>query len=251
MTISSRIRQHIRGNVVGYIALFAALGGTAAALPGRNSVDANDIAKKAVKSRALANKAVKGRAIAPGAVKNGKLADGAVSATKLQDGAVVQTKLGDAAVTNEKLANDSVTRQKIVQGTINGGKLANGAVTSQKVRDGDLLAADFAPGQLADGFLINSPVGQGQFETQRAGRALVIATLRTDCNPGATCTFGVTVNGVQAQGGSADAGDGEHITLIGLAPIDGPGVQDVNVTETGPGGGILANSVRIGVILLQ
>lgn len=231
MTISSRIRQHIRGNVVGYIALFAALGGTAAALPGRNSVDANDIAKKAVKSRALANKAVKGRAIAPGAVKNGKLADGAVSATKLQDGAVVQTKLGDAAVTNEKLAN--------------------GAVTSQKVRDGDLLAADFAPGQLADGFLINSPVGQGQFETQRAGRALVIATLRTDCNPGATCTFGVTVNGVQAQGGSADAGDGEHITLIGLAPIDGPGVQDVNVTETGPGGGILANSVRIGVILLQ
>lgn len=39
------IREHIRHNVVGYIALFCfAVGGTAVALPGNNKVDSGDIA---------------------------------------------------------------------------------------------------------------------------------------------------------------------------------------------------------------
>ena len=44
------MRDHIRSNVVGYLALFVALSGTAAALPRTNTVDSRDIINKQVKS---------------------------------------------------------------------------------------------------------------------------------------------------------------------------------------------------------
>lgn len=49
-----RIAEHLRGNVVGYVAVFLALAGTAVALPGRNTVDSGDIINGEVKRRDLA-----------------------------------------------------------------------------------------------------------------------------------------------------------------------------------------------------
>ena len=142
MKPSERIRHHLQSHVVAYLALFVALSGTALALPGKNKVKSNDIARSAVKGKAIADRAV-GKA---------KLRDGAVSSSKLGAGAVISAALADGAVTAPKLAEDSVTRGKIVQGSINGGKIANGAIDSAKVDDGSLLGEDFAPGQLSDGF---------------------------------------------------------------------------------------------------
>ena len=48
--MSSRFAAHLRANVVGYVAVFLALSGTAAALPGKNSVDSGDIANGQVKT---------------------------------------------------------------------------------------------------------------------------------------------------------------------------------------------------------
>ena len=127
MSLSERIRRHLQSHVVGYLALFVALSGTALALPGTKQVKPND----------LANGAVKGRAIAAGAVSTAKVRDDAITAPKLSPGAVTSAVLGgsavgtaalaDSAVTSAKLANDSVLREKIGQGEINGGKLANGS----------------------------------------------------------------------------------------------------------------------------
>ena len=48
--LSTRVREHLRSNIYGLIALFIALGGTAVALPGRNTVDSGDIRNGQVKS---------------------------------------------------------------------------------------------------------------------------------------------------------------------------------------------------------
>jgi hypothetical protein len=49
--MSKRIRAHLRSNVVGYIALFCfAMSGTAAALPGTDTVDSGDIIDGEVKT---------------------------------------------------------------------------------------------------------------------------------------------------------------------------------------------------------
>src|SRR5436190_3824374 len=58
MSISSRIREHVRHNVWGMVAVFIALTGTAAALPGRNSVDSGDIKNANVRAADLAPNSV-------------------------------------------------------------------------------------------------------------------------------------------------------------------------------------------------
>ena len=90
--------EYIRRNVLGVVAIFIALGGTAFALPGKNSVDSGDIKKGQVKTRSL------GKA----AVTEPKLADGAVTNPKLADGAVTNPKLAPDAVDGTKVAADAL-----------------------------------------------------------------------------------------------------------------------------------------------
>jgi hypothetical protein len=45
-----KVSGHVRSNVVGYVAVFLALTGTAIALPGKNSVNSGDIKNNQVKS---------------------------------------------------------------------------------------------------------------------------------------------------------------------------------------------------------
>src|ERR687898_2779929 len=64
--------------IVAIIALVAATGGTATALPGRNTVDRNDVAKNAIRSKAIKD----------GHVASVDLADGAVTGVKIADGTI-------------------------------------------------------------------------------------------------------------------------------------------------------------------
>jgi formylglycine-generating enzyme required for sulfatase activity len=93
--VSGRISEHIRSNVVGYVALFVALsGGTAYALDGSDTVFSDDIVNGQVKTADIGDQEVTTVHIRAGAVTAGKLADGAVSTGKLADGAVTAPKLG-------------------------------------------------------------------------------------------------------------------------------------------------------------
>jgi hypothetical protein len=66
--LSGRIRSHLRSNVVGYIAVFIALGGTAVALPGRNTVDSGDIKNGEVGSADVENDGLTGEDIDEGSL---------------------------------------------------------------------------------------------------------------------------------------------------------------------------------------
>ena len=109
-----RVGSHLRQHGIAYVALFIVLGGTAVALPGKNTVDSGDIAKKAVKSSDIAKKAVKKKNLANGAVITDKLADGAVATGKLADGSVTTAKIGGDAVTGAKA--DEASFQGLVKG---------------------------------------------------------------------------------------------------------------------------------------
>src|SRR4051812_39696154 len=123
MINASRLLRHVRGNAVGYTALFLALGGTAGAatasyvinsnadvgtavIAGQrgpsgtnaniiaNSIGSGDLADFPVGRRQLAVNAVDSTKIADGAVATGDLAAGAVTTDRLANGAVSATKLG-------------------------------------------------------------------------------------------------------------------------------------------------------------
>lgn len=221
MSLSERIRRHLQSHVVGYLALFVALSGTALALPGQKTVKSDD----------LANGAVKGKAIAGNAVSTAKVRDGAITGPKLGGSAVTTSALADGSVTTTKLADDAVIRQKIAQGEINGGKLANGAVNSSKVADGTLLAEDFGAGQISDGFAFtNEPDFSGgtvinfattSYNAPRSGRLLLTATMTTNVNCGGPCDLEVAlfIDGTYVPGSTRVAGEGVLAATSGSTAV--------------------------------
>ena len=80
--MAERIHDHIRSNVVGYVALFIALSGTAYAidgpLPGQNQVGSQDIINSEVRSEDIGGTQVRNSDLGLGAVTTGKIADGGV-----------------------------------------------------------------------------------------------------------------------------------------------------------------------------
>ena len=88
--------------VVALIALFIALGGSAVALQGKNSVDSGDVKPDVLRAEDLADDSVTFRELAKDAVNPNKILDGSVHAAALGDTfdvvtEVVQTAPGDDA----------------------------------------------------------------------------------------------------------------------------------------------------------
>ena len=100
---------------VAFVALLAALSGTAVALPGSSTVDSGDLKR--------------------GAVKNSDIARAAVSGSKIQNGAITGSKIGNGTITGAKLANDTVTGALINEstlGTVPRAERANTAGTADR-----------------------------------------------------------------------------------------------------------------------
>jgi len=104
----SYLARHFRNNIVGYLALVIAMGGTSYAAV----------------------------ALPRGSVGTAQLQRGAVTTPKIRDGAVTTRKLALGSVKTGRLANGSVTSPKLVAGSVNSGKVA----------DHSLLPVDLARG---------------------------------------------------------------------------------------------------------
>ena len=163
-----RFREHIRSNVIGYIALFAfAMSGTASALDGSDTVFSDDIVN--------------------GEVKPADIATNAVRTSEIQNGQVGTADLGDGTVTELKLAADSVTGAKVLDGEIGNADLADGAVSVNKVQDGAINSAKV---------LDDSQVGGGLGPQDLATNAVAQAEIATD-----------GVAATEIQNNSIDAGE--------------------------------------------
>src|SRR4051794_27754683 len=116
--------RHVRGNVVAYLALFVALGGTsayaAAAITGADVVDESltsaDLKDGQVKAPEIASAAVGSAEIAPLAVTNARLGAGSVTNGKLGDGSVDARKMATAPAASTLKLSPEATHS--AQGTI-------------------------------------------------------------------------------------------------------------------------------------
>jgi hypothetical protein len=113
------LSSHIRGNVVGYLALFLVLtGGTAEALNGSNTVFSDDIVNGQVKTPDVGLKAVTAPKLGLGAVRQAQLANGAVTGPKLAPNAVSSAKVIDGSLTGADVQNDSLTGADVDETTL-------------------------------------------------------------------------------------------------------------------------------------
>ena len=94
--------------VVALVALIAATGGSAVALPGSSSVDGNDLKKNAVRSKTIRNGQVKGLDIARDAITAAKIADGTVGGAEIADGSVGGAEIAQGGVTAAQIADGTV-----------------------------------------------------------------------------------------------------------------------------------------------
>jgi hypothetical protein len=87
-------RRPHHSTVVAWLALFIALGGVAAGLPGNNSVGSKDIRGGAVRGSEIHRNAVRSSKLKAGAVTEDAIAAGAIDTGQLLDGAVTPAKIG-------------------------------------------------------------------------------------------------------------------------------------------------------------
>lgn len=133
--MSSRIRNHIRSNVVGYIALFLVLsGGTAQALTGSNTVFSDDITNRQVRTADINPRAVTTNRLAPNAVKTGRVADNSLSGADIANltGAdVIDDTLTGADIDEPSLGE--VTNAAFATNAGHADTIAPGSVTASRL----------------------------------------------------------------------------------------------------------------------
>jgi hypothetical protein len=143
--MSARIREHVRSNVIGYIALFVALGGTAWAA---NSVGSSDVIDNSLQSIDLKDDAgVKSADVANDTATGGGLASADLRADSVGSSEVIDESLGGADIDESTLPvggdlNGFLSGAQIVLNAVGSNEIAASSVGSSEVIDNSLQGLD-------------------------------------------------------------------------------------------------------------
>ena len=141
----STISNHLRSNIVGYVALFFVLtGGTAYALDGSNTVFSDDIVD--------------------GEVHNVDLGANSVGTTKINDGGVGHSDIAADAVTGDKVQDSTLTGADLADRSIGGQKISLSTLTGANVSDGSLFSADVANDSLTSSDVATHAIGSSELD---------------------------------------------------------------------------------------
>ena len=127
--MQNRVTEHIRSNVVGYVALFFALtGGVAWATHpgGANTISSTDIINGEVKNADLG----------ADAVATGKIDDRQVKNADLSIGASSSNTIADGGVQGVDVKNDTLTGTQVDESALNGGGDVSGILSDLQIGPG-------------------------------------------------------------------------------------------------------------------
>ncbi len=133
--MSAGIRQHIRSNIVGYMALFVALSGTAYAidgpLPGQNQVGSQDIINDEVLAADIGPDAVRTPMVLNDTLLGEDIAEGAISSSEVLDESLVGDDIDTGGVTSSEVLNSSLTHFDLGTDSVRYPELDSGAFNSE------------------------------------------------------------------------------------------------------------------------
>jgi hypothetical protein len=152
------VGAHLRSNVVGYVALFLAMTGSAVALEGRNTVDSGDIKNGQVKRADIKANAVNGSRIADGAVTGAEVDEATLGQVPSAATATAASTAGDAGTldgldSSAFVRSDAVIDAETLDGIDSAGFLSSNAVLGTANVDESSLFNDNSldSGDIADG----------------------------------------------------------------------------------------------------
>ncbi len=133
--MSAGIRQHIRSNVYGLIAVFIALSGTAYAidgpLPGQNQVGSQDIINDEVAAADIAPDAVRTPMVLAETLLGSDIADGAISSSEVLDESLGAADIDTGGVTSSEVLNSTLTDADLAADSVGSWELDNNAFNSE------------------------------------------------------------------------------------------------------------------------
>ena len=111
------MRNHIRSNVIGYVALFFAISGTAMALPGTNTVNSGDIINEEVRAADIRENAVGSSELRTDAVGSAVIRADAVGSSEIVTDAVGASEISNNAIDQGEVAPNGIGADELT--TIN------------------------------------------------------------------------------------------------------------------------------------
>ena len=166
---------------VAFIALLAALSGTAVALPGKNTVDSGDIKKGAVKASDIGRNAVTRPKIRNGAVNSQKVGDDSLTGADINESTLGQVPSANTATTATNATNAANAD------TLDGRNSTDFLPSTGNAPSGTLLTGVL---NVAAGLLKPAAGSVKIFGQPLTGNP--VATARTSGSPGCTSTWAPT-----------------------------------------------------------
>lgn len=145
------IRHHLRSNVVGYVALFVAVSGTAVALPATNTVFSDDIVNGEVKSKDISDSnGVRSADVRDDDKQGGglaavDLARGSVGSSEIATDGVGSPEVKADAVRGSEIATDGVGSPEIEQDAVRRSEIATDGVGSLEIAENAVGASESEP----------------------------------------------------------------------------------------------------------
>jgi hypothetical protein len=178
--MSTRIREHIRHNLWGIVAVFIALGGTAHAIHpgGADTISTEDIINSQVTTADIGNGQVRSTDVrddtlaggglgaadlAPDSVASAEVTDGSLGGAEIADtdslgspeiGGLGGVDVADESLTRADVANESLTAAELAPGSVGTSEIQTDAVQATEVADNSIDS-----GEVVDFGLTNQDVG--------------------------------------------------------------------------------------------
>ena len=172
--ISSGIRRHLRANVVGYVALFVALSGTAyASHPGgANTINSADVINDSLTTLDLRDNAavisedVRDDTESFGGLRAEDIRQSAIGTSEIITGGVTESDIASSAVFTDEIAENTILANDIATNGVGGDEIGTGAVGTSEIADNTVAQADIATNGVASDEITAGGVGSSEVATE-------------------------------------------------------------------------------------
>jgi hypothetical protein len=219
-----RIHTHIRSNLVGYFGVFLAMTATATALPGRETVQSNDLNPNAVKSKHIRDGQVTGADVANGGLTGADISTSSLTGAAIADNSLTGAQIEESTIDPDKLSG--VLLRRCSQGAVRAAVRVNGSAS---------FSASFTATGTEHGFDCRSTSG---VVARRTGVGVYEICFQTQ--PGLGIVHRLAI-GSAVQGGAGSTGEDNFITVGQrfTSPVcsnSAGDVFEVRVLDVGPDG---------------
>jgi len=210
----ARMRVHVRHNIVGYLALFVALGGTGA-------YAANEWTGANIVDESLTGADVKGKAGTMSAPSvNGSLTTHDIAGqpanmangSPFVQGSLTTWDIADGTLRGADVLDNSLGAADLASGSVNTSKVANNEIRSEDVRDDSLMGGGLTSADLGE-----DSVGRSEFQ---------FGVLQDHIRTWSASTLDNSTSVKELQVSCPLAANGEEVTGGGFV-IAGPGGENI------------------------